>query len=270
MKTITVTGIDLAKSVFQVQANDARGKAVIKRKLTRSQLAPFVQLLPTCTIAMEACCGAHTMARKFQSFGHEVRLISPQFVKPFVKGNKNDANDAAAICEAAVRPSMHFVPIKQVFHQDIQSIHRVRARLSVNRTALFNQMRGILAEAGQVVAQGVLPLKRFATSLVHSTDGEISPVCRETIADLLAELLELEERLAVNDRRLETIAKQNDICRQLTKIKGIGTIAATALLAATPNPKVFKNGRQFAARPCSKSSRYWRQKSNRKNQQARR
>jgi len=247
MKTNTVIGIDLAKNVFQIQANDDKGRVVIRRRLSRAELAPFVQQFPLSLIAMEACGGAHFMARKFCGFGHDVRLISPQFVKPFVKGNKNDVADAAAICEAAVRPSMHFVPIKTMWHQDLQAIHRVRSRLSANRTALANQMRGILNESGHVVRQGITPLKRMAMKLVHDQRDGLSPMCRTTIADLLAELHEIEEKIAVNDCRLQETAKQNEVCQRLIKIKGIGKILATALVAAVPEPQVFKNGRQFAA-----------------------
>ena len=247
MKTITVVGVDLAKNVFQMQANDERGKAVLKRRLSRTEMAPFFQQLPATTVAMEACGGSHFWARKIRGFGHDVRLISPQFVKPFVKGNKSDAADADAICEAAVRPSMHFVPIKTTWHQDVQTIHRVRSRLSTSRTSLANQMRSILAEAGHVTRQGVAPLRQIAMGLVHASDDSLTPMCRETIADLLVELDEIEEKLAVNDRRLEKIAKENEACQRLVKIKGIGKITATALVAAAPEPKAFKNGRQFAA-----------------------
>lgn len=247
MSELTLIGIDLAKSVFQLQANDSKGRAKFRKKLSRSELAPFIQQLPATTIAMEACSGAHHLARKFQSFGHEVRLIAPQFVKPFVKGNKNDAADAAAICEAAVRPSMHFVPVKTSWHLDVQAIHRVRSRLVGSRTALVNEMRGILAETGLVVVQGIEPLRQFATRLVAERSEELTPMCRETIADLIDELATLEDRIAVQDRRLEDVVKVSDVCRRVMKVRGVGVVGATAIVAAVPHPSAFKNGRQFAA-----------------------
>ena len=213
MTELTLVGIDLAKSVFQLQGNNMKGQAKLKKKLSRNELAPFIQQLPLTTIAMEACSGAHHLARKFKGFGHEVRLIAPQFIKPFVKGNKNDAADAAAICEAAVRPSMHFVPIKTSWHQDVQTIHRVRSRLVKSRTSLVNEMRAILAETGLVVVQGIEPLRRFATQLVAERSEELTPMCRETIADLLDELTTLEGRITVQDRRLDEVVKTSDVCR---------------------------------------------------------
>ena len=247
MKNITILGIDLAKNVYQIHANDERGRTLLKKQITRKDLIPFISQIPQCVIAMEACGGSHFLSRKFSSFGHEVKLISPQFVKPFVKGNKNDAADAAAICEAAVRPSMHFVPTKEVWHQDVQIIYRVRERHSTQRTALCNQIRGILAESGLVTRQGINPLKTFIRELLADESESISQMCRITLADLLEELRELEEKIEVNDDRLKKIAEENEACRRLMKIKGLGKITATALVAAVPNPKVFKNGRQFAA-----------------------
>lgn len=247
MADLTLVGIDLAKSVFQLQGNDAKGKAMFKKKLSRAELAPFIQQLPLTTIAMEACGGAHFWARKFQGFGHTVRLISPQFVKPFVKGNKNDAADAAAICEAAVRPSMHFVPIKSCWHLDVQTIHRVRERLVTSRTALTNELRAILIESGLAVSQGIETLRVFATGLVAERSELLTPMCRETVADLITELSSIEERIAVQNRRLEDIAKKSEVFGRIIEVRGFGLLGATAIMAAVPDPSVFKNGRQFAA-----------------------
>ncbi len=247
MSIVTLIGIDLAKTIFHLQGNDQKGNSVFKKKLNRSQLLTFMQAQKPCVVAMEACCGAHQWARLFRSFGHEPKLISPQFVKPFVKGNKNDRNDAAAICEAAVRPSMRYVPVKEAWHTDIQAIHRVRSRLSQQRTAVSNELRGILAESGMTCNQGINVLKKFASHLIYGEEENLSALCRETIADLLHELLELEERIETQENRLAKIAEQHPVCRELTRISGVGKITATALVAAVVEPKAFKNGRHFSA-----------------------
>jgi len=248
METVTLIGIDLAKSIFHLQGNDSKGRSIYKKKLNRADLLTFMQSQKPCVVAMEACCGAHQWARRFKDLGHSPRLISPQFVKPFVKGNKNDRNDASAICEAAVRPSMRFVAIKSGWQTDLQAIHRVRTRLSQNRTAVMNEMRGILAETGLVISQGVIPLKKIAQSIcLTEASVEVSNMCRETIADLFCELRDIEERISVQEKRMKEIADKHPVCTQLMKISGIGKITATALLAAVTDPNEFKNGRHFSA-----------------------
>ena len=169
---VTTVGIDLAKNVFRIHGCDAHGKPVLRKQLGRRQLLSFIANLPRCLVAMEACASAHYWAREFEKLGHQVRLIGPRFVRPYVKGNKNDASDAEAICEAASRPSMRFVAVKSTAQQDVQAVHRVRQQLIKTRTALVNQARGLLAEYGIVVAQGVARLRRALSrsSRIATTD----------------------------------------------------------------------------------------------------
>ena len=171
---IKVLGIDIAKNVFQIHGVDSHGKAVLKKRLLRDQLAAYVANLDPCTIVMESCGGANYWARVFQRSGHTVKLISPQFVKPFVKTNKNDANDAEAIIEAAVRPSMNFVPIKQVEKQDMQSVHRVRSRIVKNRIALINETRGLLLEYGIIIAPGAARVKRLLCNIIANKTNALT------------------------------------------------------------------------------------------------
>ena len=179
--TITLLGIDIAKSTFQLHGADNSGKAVHKRRLSRRELAAHVANLPPSTIVMEACGGANYWARVFQGSGHTVKLIGAQFVKPFVKTNKNDANDAQAIVEAASRPSMRFVPIKQIEQQDIQSIHRIRTRVVKNRTALINEIRGLSLEYGVVLTPGAARVKSSLCVVIGDSDNELTSSSRESI-----------------------------------------------------------------------------------------
>ena len=167
---VTTLAIDLAKNVFQLHGCDANGRAVLRKRLARRQVLSFLANLPRCLVAMEACATAHYWAREIEKLGHEVRLISPKFVKPYVKANKNDASDAEAICEAASRPSMRFVAVKSVAQQDMQALHRVRQQLVKTRTALMNQVRGLLGEYGIVIAQGVARLRHALPSILEDQD----------------------------------------------------------------------------------------------------
>ena len=247
MQKVTMLGIDLAKTSFHIHGCDASGKKIVSKALKRNQLELFVTNLEPCTIAMEACGSAHWWARRFVGLGHSVKLIAPQFVKPFVKGNKNDRADAEAIAEAASRPTMRFVPIKNSQHLDVQAIHRVRSRLVSQRTALTNEMRGLLYEHGVVLAQGIATLRTFVLSLVHGDVEGVTPMCKETMADLLSELSDLEERIAVTEKRLKHFSGTSETVARLLTVPGIGLITATALLAAVPDASAFTNGRQFAA-----------------------
>jgi len=196
---------------------------------------------------MESCGGANYWASVFQRQGHTVKLISRQFVKPFVKTNKNDANDAEAIVEAASRPSMHFVPIKQVAQQDIQSIHRVRSRLIKNRTALINEIRGLNLEYGIAIPQGALKVKSQLRSIIDDKANELTVSSRELMQDLYDELIEVDERLKKIEKKVKSICKENDQCLRLLSIPGIGELTATAIVAAVPNANEFKNGRHMSA-----------------------
>jgi transposase len=247
-KVIKFVGIDLAKRSFHLYAVDGEGRAVLSRKLTRSRLSAVVAQLPACTIAMEACGSAHHWARVFRTFGHEVRLIAPQFVKPYVKSNKNDAADAEAICEAAQRPGMRFVAVKTVEQQDIQAMHRMRSLAVQQRTAQINQIRGLLLEYGLEVAQGRAAIQRRLPEILEDADNGLSERFRAEVHELAEELRHLNERVAHYDEQIEQIAQGDAQARALMTIPGLGAKGATALLAAVgEDPQLLKNGRGLAA-----------------------
>jgi transposase len=244
---INLLGIDIAKNMFQLHGVDCNGKAVLKKRLSRDALAEYIANTPPCTIVMESCGGANYWARVFQRHGHIVKLISPQFVKPFVKTNKNDANDAEAITEAASRPSMHFVPIKQVEQQDIQSLHRIRSRLVKNRTALINEIRGLNLEYGITIPTGAAKVKTKLCLIISNENNELTVASREFMNDLYNELVEVEGKLKNLGKKVKQICRQNEDCRRIMNIPGVGELTATALISAVPNPDVFKNGRHMSA-----------------------
>ena len=244
---ITRIGLDLAKNVFQVHGVDERGNTVLRKTLRRSDVSRFFANLPPCIVGMEACSGAHYWAREIAGFGHEARLISPQFVKPYVKSNKSDRNDAEAICEATGRPSMRFVSLKSGEQLTIQATHRIRSRLVANRTAMVNQIRGILAEFGIVVARNLASLRRRLPEILDAEAGSLDAMTRSLIIDLREELAEIDKRISAYDRRIRQLCSLNEACQRLSRIEGIGPVTATALVAAAGDAKVFKNGRQFAA-----------------------
>ncbi|RWK79073.1 MAG: IS110 family transposase [Mesorhizobium sp.] len=240
-------GLDLAKYVFDVYGVDCHGKVVLRKTLRRDAVARFFVNLPQCLVGMEASNGAHYWARVLSDLGHEVRLISPQFVTPYVKSNKNDRNDAEAICEAVSRPSMRFVPPKSIDQLAIQAVHRVRRRLVADRVRLVNQARGLLSEHGIVIARDITQLRRGLAVIVGNDNDGLSDMVRALMRELQAELVELDRRIATYDRRIREIFRSNDQCQQLGKIEGIGPLTATALIAAVGDRTCFKNGRQFAA-----------------------
>jgi len=242
-----VLGIDIAKNTFQLHGVDDAGRAVLKKRLSRNKLAAYVANLPQCTIVMESCGGANYWARVFQRSDHLVKLISPQFVKPFVKTNKNDANDAEAIVEAASRPSMHFVPIKQIEQQDIQSIHRIRTRIVKNRTALINEIRGLCLEYGVILSSGAARVKASLCAVIADSDNELTPSSREWLQDLYDELVDVGFRSKKLDNKIRQLCRQNEHCQRILKIPGVGELTATAIVAAVPNPRAFRNGRHMAA-----------------------
>ena len=245
---IKVLGIDLAKRSFHLHGVDGDGRQVLSKKLTRARLSEFVANLPPCTVAMEACGSAHYWARKFRRYEHEVRLIAPQFVKPFVKSNKNDAADAEAICEAAQRPNMRFVAVKTIEQQDIQAIHRMRSLAVERRTAQINQIRGLLLEYGIEIAKGRPAIQRRLPEILEDADNGLSERFRAELHGLAEELRHLNERVAHYDVQIEAIARSDPQARILMTIPGIGAKGATALLAAIgEDPHLFKNGRGLAA-----------------------
>ncbi|MCE3231569.1 MAG: transposase, partial [Alphaproteobacteria bacterium] len=236
-----------AKRVFQLHGVDSKGKVVLKKRLGRDALAKFIANLPPCLIGMEACSGSSYWARKFQSYGHEVKLMSPQYVKPYVKTNKTDANDSEAICEAVTRPNMRFVSIKSAEQQDIQSVHRYRQRVVEQRTALANQIRGLLAEYGIVIAQGIGNLRRKLPEVLEEENNELTSLSREIFTQLYEDLRSIDQKVKALDKRIEILCQQSKDCQRVAQIEGIGPLTATALVAAIGDVTVFKNGRHLAA-----------------------
>ena len=244
---VATIGLDIAKHIFQVHGADSEGRPLLQRRLRRSQVAGFFANVPPCLVGMEACCGAHYWGRVIARFGHRVRLIAPQFVKPYVKSNKNDANDAEAICEAVSRPHMRFVPAKSVEQQDIQSLHRVRSRLVSARTQLGNQIRGLLTEYGIVLPPHLSQLRRGLPLVLEDASNEFTSFSRRLFASLYEELLASEAKIKALDEQIESVYEASEPCQRVAAVEGIGPLTATALIAAISDGKAFKNGRQFAA-----------------------
>lgn len=244
---VTTVGLDLAKNVFQVHAVDRGGKVIVRKQLKRDQVAPFFAKLQPCLIGMEACGSAHHWARKLQSFGHTVRLIAPQFVKPYVKANKNDAADAEAICEAVSRPSMRFVVVKTVAQQALLAMHRVRQGFIKARTAQANQIRGLLAEYGLIIPQGIGHIAKRVPSLIEDATNELPGTFRVLIDRLLEHLKALDRQVAELEAQITVWHRESEASRRLEQIPGIGPITATALVATMGEAKNFSNGRQVAA-----------------------
>jgi transposase len=248
MKLIRV-GVDLAKNVFQVHGIDQSEKAVWRRKLTRENWLKVLRqsVEPGCEIGMEACGGAHHWARRLQEQGFRVRLVAPQFVKPYVKSNKNDANDAEAICEAIGRPHMRFVSVKTVEQQDIQAVHRIRAELIKQRTAKANQIRGLVAEYGLVAPKELGHLRRALPCWLEDAENGLSGRFRRLLHGLWGDLQALDERLSELDREITLVAQSDPVARRLQQLRGVGPIIATALVAAVGNGEQFAKGRQMSA-----------------------
>lgn len=245
---IFIIGIDLGKNSCSLAGLDASGRAVLRRRMRRSSLESFVKSLRRCVVAMEACCGAHHLGRVFAAQGHEVRLMSPEYVRPYVKAQKNDDLDAEAIAEAASRPTMRFVEVKSQVQSDIQALHRARERLVSERTALINHLRALLLERGIVAPQGRRKLEEQLSTFADEDGIEaLSPRIRVLIEDLRAEWRALDERISVFDKEFVQMARNDETVRRLTKIPGIGTINATALAAAVGNARAFRRGRDMAA-----------------------
>ena len=240
-------GIDLAKQVFQVHGVDAQEKAVLRKQLRRAQMLDYFQKLPPCLIGMEACSSAHYWGRELQKLGHTVKLMAPQFVKPYVKSNKNDANDAEAICEAVARPTMRFVAIKTIAQQDIQAIHRIRSELIHQRTAKVNQIRGLLGEYGLVVGRRVDVLRTALPLLLEDVENGLTIDFRVLLEGLQQDLIKLDERVDELDKKIKLLANSNTEAKRLLQIPGIGPMTATALVCAIGDGKQFKRGRDLAA-----------------------
>lgn len=242
---ITTIGIDIAKRFFQIHGINANGKTVLRKKLIRDQVLNFMSNLPKCLVGIEACGGSNYWAREITKLGHKVNLIAPQFVKPYVKTNKNDRADAEAICEAVSRPNMRFVTVKSTTQQDILSLHRVRERLVKNRTALANEIRGLLLEFGYIIPQGI---NKITTKLTEILDqGSLTQISHQTFSDLKEEFIENDKKIKDIEKRLKEIANNLNMYQKLKSVPGLGLITATALIASLGNVTNFKNGRQLSA-----------------------
>ena len=244
---LTTIGIDLAKNVFQVHGADDKGRALLKKQLKRAQVVPFFANLAPCRIGMEACGSAHFWARKLQALGHTVQLIAPQYVKPFVKRNKNDAADAEAICEAISRPNMPAVPVKNAEQQAILSVHRARQGFVKARTAQANQIRGLLAEYGIVIPQGIAHIAKRIPAILEDGDNDLPWSFRLLIQRLFDHLKELDRQVRELEGDIQAWHRENSASQRLAQIPGIGPVTATALVASVGDARQFKNGRQLAA-----------------------
>lgn len=244
---ITTIGLDIAKSIFHMFAVNKNGRFVKKKQLRRKQVLSFMATLEPCLIVMEACGSANYWSRKFIELGHQVKLIAPQYVKPFVKGNKNDYNDAEGIAEAAQRPTMRFVPIKSIEQQDIQNFHRQRERIKKERKALASQIRGLLGEYGIVINIGIAAIYKELPDILEDATNELTYLSRELFNELWLEFQVKEVKFKACEVRLNAMNKNNDMCVRLDEILGIGAITASATYAAAGDGKDFVNGRHFSA-----------------------
>ena len=246
-RAIKVVGIDLGKTSFHLHAVDDRGQTQITKKQTRNQLKATMSKLSPCLVGIEACAGAHDWARRLSGYGHEVKLIAPQFVKPYVKSNKNDRVDAEAICEAVQRPGMRFVAAKTMEQQDVQCLHRIRSQVVAQRTAQVNQIRGLLLEYGITIPQGRAQVRKQLPLILEDAENGLTMRFRGLLSTLYDELIRLDERIGDFDRQIEQLAQADDRARRLLTIPGIGPNGATALVAAIGDIHAFNNGRELAA-----------------------
>ena len=245
---IAVLGVDRGKNVCSVVGLDASGAVVMRRKVRRETLIGLAEKLPPCVVGMEACCGAHHLGRLFAAHGHDVRLMSPEYVRPYVKAHKNDDRDAEGIAEATTRPTMRFVDLKSQGQLDMQTLHRSRDRLVAERTALINQLRAILLERGLIAPQGKRKLGQFLSVLMDEQGGaDLSPRMVQLVEDARAQWVELDRRITAFDGELVRWAKENEDARRLTTIPGIGAIVASGLVAAVGRAESFDRGRDLAA-----------------------
>jgi transposase len=244
---ISRIGIDLAKQVFQLHGVDRFEKVVMRKQLRRAQMHEFFKELPPCLIGMEACGSSHYWARELSKYGHQIKLIAAQFVKPYVKSGKNDANDAEAICEAVGRPSMRFVAVKNTDQQVTQAEHRIRSRLIRARTALSNEIRGLLGEFGIVIGLGISQVRQALPILLEQTDGQLNERFRQLLSELAEELRQVDDKIKAHDRRIEATVKSDERIQRLMEIEGVGPITASALVAAVGDATQFTNGRDMAA-----------------------
>lgn len=222
MKNIKTLGIDLAKNIFQIHGADGRGKCVLRKRLPRKQLAAWMANVPPCLVGMEACGSAHYWARKFTAMGHTVKLMSPQFVKPYVYSNKSDKNDSQGIAEAVTRPEMRFVAVKHIEQQDMLLIHRARELVIKQRTAQSNQIRGLLAEYGVIIAKGLAHVRKQLPAILENLNGELSQLSKEIFSQLYEQFIALDAQVKIYDRKLNKMAVEDVRCRALLADRGCG------------------------------------------------
>lgn len=247
MSDLKILAIDLAKNIFQIHGTDEAGNCVLTKRVRRNQLLKCLANLPKCLIGIEACGSAYHWAREFGALGHEVKIMAPKYVKPYVVSNKNDSKDAEAIAEAVTRPKTKFVPLKSIEQTDIQCIHRVRQQLIKQRTAIANQIRGLLMEYGITIPKGISHVRKELPLIIQDGDNNLTVVSRELFNDLYGQFREIDTRVNGYDEKLECLSKTNERCKKLMKIGGIGPITATAIVATIGDASVFKNGRHLAA-----------------------
>ena len=247
MNEVITIGLDLAKNVFQVHGVDDEGNVVIRRQLRRSRVLPFFKKLPPCLVGIEACATAHHWARQLIGLGHEVKLMPPIYVKPYVKRNKNDAADAEAICEAVTRPTMRFVAVKSAERQSVLMLHRTRELLVRQRTMLVNAIRAHMAEFGIVARVGLPQVNELLAVIADGDDDRIPPLARTCLKGLARQLLSLEREIVGAERRIHAWHRTNEDSRRLETTPGIGPITASALAASVTDPHVFRSGREMAA-----------------------
>ena len=247
MKQVVTIGLDIAKSVFQVHGIDAVGAVIVRKRLTRSRMLPFFEKQASCVVGLEACGSAHYWARELGRFGHDVRLIPPSYVKPYVKRQKNDAADAEAICEAVTRPSMRFVPIKSTEQQSMMVAHRTRSILTRQRTQLGNAIRGHMSEFGLVSSVGRSGLETLITIITDAGDLRVPTGARTCLQMLVAQLRLVNDQILESDRCIIASARSTEVGRRLMGIPGVGPVLASALVAAVADPKAFRSGRNLAA-----------------------
>ena len=245
--TVATIGIDIGKNTFHLVGLDPRGAIVFQLKTSREQLERRLANVRRCLVGMEACSGAHHIGRQLEALGHDVRLIPAQYVKPFLKGHKNDYRDAEAIAEAVQRPTMHFVSIKTPEQMDLLALHRARSRLVSQRTGVINQIRGFLIERGITVRQGPAPLRKALSGILSSGLPALSPRMVRLIADLAEDWHRLDDRIATVSAEIEALAQQDGPCQRLMTVPGIGPIISSAVVAAIGNGTGFKQGRDFGA-----------------------
>jgi transposase len=246
-KAAATMGLDLAKSVFQVHGVDESGRRLFSRSLKRGEAMAFFAAHPPCLVGMEACSGAHHWARQLMALGHQVKLIPPQYVRPYVKRQKTDANDAAAIAEAVRRPDMHFAAIKTIEQQVVLAQHRVREGLIKERTALSNRIRGLLAEFGVVLARGERALHEGLAQALAPADGNVPEALRPLLAQLHEQLAALEKDIALTERAIQQWHRSNPASQRLAEMPGIGYLTATATVAAVSDARQYRSARQFGA-----------------------